>query len=219
MQKAKLMVLAVAVCLGFESAQAGIPISITKFTNKAGSSNCRYGWDWWERNLGSGFKEMLADELLKSDQIELFERETISEMYNSEHELVNSQEDTSIKRGKFKKAKYTFVGAVTEFEYCASEKKGSVNVGAIAGLFGVPAPDIDVGMKGASAKIAIDLRVIETETGRILKSVRAEGSVNDQKFALDTRFGDFSSQENSPMGQAAREAISKAAKQALTVIR
>ncbi len=197
---------------------AGIPVSITKFSDKTGPSNCRYNWDWWSSHLGDGFSDMLANELAKSDKIELYERETINEIYYDEHQLVNSQKDHSLKIGKFKKAKFTFVGTITEFEYCSSSKGGEVNVGAVARLFGAPVPDVNIGLNGAKAHLAMTLRIIDTTTGRVVKSIRSEADVSDSKFDLGTKYGDFSSQENSPMGQAAQKAIEKAAIEALKVI-
>lgn len=196
-----------------------IPVSVTKFTNKAGASNCRYNWIWWESNLGDGFSDMLANELVKSGKIELYERETIRDIYDGEHQLVNAEDDGTLEKGKFKKAKYTFVGTVTEFEYCASRTGGSVNVGAIAGLFGVPGPDVSVGLKGAKAHLAMTLRIIETRTGRVIQSIRSEADISDQKFEFDSSYGDFSTQENSPMGRAAQLAIEKAAVEALALLK
>lgn len=196
-------------------ASTAVPVSITKFTNQAGSSNCRLQWDWWERYLGNGLREMLAGELTKSGKVELYERETIGDIYEGEHNLVNSGEDKSLARGKFRKAKYTLVGAVTDFEYCAHSKGGSVNVGGIARMFGVPAPDLSIGGRGATATIEIRLRIIDTTTGRVVKTIQAEGSARDSSFQLDTDLGGYEEQSNSPMGKSAKEAIEKAAAEAL----
>jgi curli biogenesis system outer membrane secretion channel CsgG len=206
--------LAFLVCLLFAAqAQANTPVSITKFKSKVDSVSCNHHWDWWRDHLGDAFKEMLADELVKSGKVELYERETIKDIYSDEHELVNSDEDVSLKKGKFKKAKYTFVGAVTEYEFCADKKGGSVNVGGLASLFGTPVPDFEIGLAKATAKIAVDIRLIDTETGRVVKTAKGTGIREMNDFNVGTEVLDYSSASNTPMGEASREAIAQAAKE------
>ncbi|MBC7420086.1 MAG: hypothetical protein H7328_05110 [Bdellovibrio sp.] len=197
-----------------------IPVSVTAFSDKSGASNCRFGWDnYWSRYIGNGFQEMLITELKKSDKLALFERENIKEIYSQEHELVNSENDVSIKKKAFKKAKYTFVGAVTEFEYCSSEEGGSVNVGSVARAFGFSeAPDFRVGRTGSKAKLTVDVRVIDVTTGEVIKTVTTSGEVIDSEFKVDANMLDYKNTKNSPMGKAAREAISKAAHELIAVV-
>lgn len=197
---------------------APIGVSVTKFKDKTGASGCRYNWDWWSSYLGDGFQDMLITELNKSPKLEVLERETIRDIYDNEQNLVNSEKEDTLARGHFKKARYTFVGAVTEFEYCAQKKNTSVNIGAVAGLFGVTTPDVNVGFSGAKAKVTVDLRVIDTKTGRVVKSVQASELVEDSKFALDSEFGGHEQEQNSPADRAARLAIEKAAREILRSI-
>jgi curli biogenesis system outer membrane secretion channel CsgG len=203
---------------GSQTLNAPIPISISKFVDKSGSGGCRDQWDWWKDHLGSGFQEMLAAEITKFPRVALYEREAIKQIHEDEHNLVNSEEDQTLSKGKFKKAKYTLVGAVTEFEYCANTKGASINVGRVAGIFGVPAPDLEVGGKKVKAYLKIDLRVINTETGQVVKTITTDGKIEDTNYQLGSAYGDFSSQENSPMTKAAREAIAKAALEAQSAL-
>lgn len=196
-----------------------VPVSITRFANKVGNQSCRYQWDFWGDRLGTGFQEMLANELMATGKIELLERETINDIYAQEHDLVNSEEDPSLRKGKFKKAKYTFAGAVTEFEYCAEAKKTSVNVGALASLLGggmsIP---FEIGFGKATAKLAIDVRMIDVETGRVIKTVRAEGRAEDSHFDLEAGVVDFTKENTTPMGQAVRQAIQNASSQLISAL-
>lgn len=194
------------------------PVSVTQFKDKTGSSSCRHNWIWWSAYLGDGFKDMLITELSKSDKLMVLERETIRDIYEDEHNLVNSENDGSLEKGQFKKARYTFVGAVTEFEYCAQKKKTSVNIGAVAGLFGVSTPDINVGFGGSKAKVTVDLRVVDTKTGRVVRSIKSTETVEDSKYELDTELGSHEQEKNSPADKAARLAIEKAANEALKVL-
>jgi len=84
----------------------------------------------------------------------------------------------------------------------------------VGGLFGFAGSNLKVGAKTQSAKVVLDLRVIEVATGRVMKSVRAEGSASG--VALDAE-GDikdagFDSDvyKNTPIGEAGREAIKNA---------
>lgn len=194
--------------------EASVPVSVTRFENKAGSPGCDKDWWWWRDHLGSAFQDMLITALQQSEAVEVLERETIKEIYEGEHGLVNSDEDVSLAKGKFRKARYTFVGAVSEYEYCASDMGGGVNIGALAG-WTLP---VEVKMNKSSAKVAVDIRMIDTVTGRIVKSVRAEGDAADGGLSVDLGVADFAAAKKTPVGQAARAAIEKATKQLLSAL-
>lgn len=197
------------------TADAATPVSVTRFENKAGTPGCDKDWWWWRDHLGSAFQEMLITTLSKSEAVEVLERETIKEIFEGEHELPNSENASPLERGQFRKARYTFVGSVSEYEYCASDMGGGVNIGALAG-WDLP---VAVKMNKASAKVAVDIRMIDTVTGRIVKSVRAEGDASDGALGLDLGVADFAAAKKTPVGHAARAAIEKAAKDLLAALR
>lgn len=210
----KISVLLLLTLFAAANAEAATPVSVTRFENKASSPGCDKDWWWWRDHLGSAFQEMLITTLNKSENVEVLERETIKEIFDGEHELINSEEDQSLARGKFRKARYTFVGSVSEYEYCASDMGGGVNIGVLAG-WDLP---VAVKMNRASAKVAVDIRVIDTVTGRIVKSVRAEGEASDTGMGVDLGVADFAAAKKTPVGQAARAAIEKAAKDLLAAL-
>ncbi len=190
--------------------QAKTKVSVSKFENKVGDSNCRdQHWDYWERNLGTAFQEMLMTKLTEDDRLELLDRENIKNMYEQEFNLVNSEEATTRERGKFKSADIAFVGAVTEFEFCNSKNGASVDVGKIIG-FG----SLKLGGKSASAKVAVDIRAVDVRTGAILASVRGEGKTKEGGLDIGLDIGaldfDLNSAKKSPLGKASREAIEEA---------
>jgi curli biogenesis system outer membrane secretion channel CsgG len=193
---------------------ARLPVSVHEFADKSGSSNCRYGWEWWGHNLGRAFKEMLVAELKTDDAFQVLERDKIESVYEKEHKLINSEKSQKPKAGKFKIAKYALVGALSEYEYCADKQGAGLDVGALIGI-----GSLKVGTKSASAKIAVDIRVIDVESGEVVKSARGEGKTEDSKLSLDSNIslgekrlnGGIDSQKNSPLGKAARDAIKNAA--------
>lgn len=206
-------------------AQANVPVSVLAFKNKVGSSACSQDWYWWRDNLGTAFQDMLVTELAKVDDIELLERENIHQIDSMEVNLVNSEDSShKIQKGKFTKAKYTVIGAVTGYEYCADKKKVSVAVGAVAGFLGMSgavrdvADTVDeVGISKAHAKVIVDVRVIETQTGRIVKSIKAEGTAERSNFKINSSLADYQDASETPVGEAARMAIEKASATILPV--
>ncbi|HEX4924750.1 MAG TPA: CsgG/HfaB family protein [Bdellovibrionales bacterium] len=224
MKKSLFTALALIVFCVTESrgAETRIPVSVTKFTNKSDESDrCNYGWYYWQSRIGAALQEMLVTELLKEPRIQVLERKTIAKIYKGEHELINSGNDKhALKKDAFKKAKITLVGALSEFEFCAEESEGGVNLGALVELAGAPSPipPIKARGRGAKAKAVIDLRVIDVETGEIISSVTTEGHSNDSSFELDTGLFDIKNENSQPFAKAAREAIRKAADRIRPVI-
>lgn len=181
--------------------------TIPAFKNKVGSSGCAEDWNYWGEHLGSAFQEMLITELMKRDgRFEILEREQIRDIYNGEHELVNSEEsDVQLQKKKFKKARYTFVGSVSEYEYCASSDSGGVQL-PIGGLFG----SVGVKFSKKNAKVRIDLRVVDTVTGRVVASVMSEDKADRMGVGFDSDDMSYENQSRSPVGEAARAAIQEA---------
>ncbi len=199
--------------------EAKTKVTVSKFENKTGNSNCRNEeWAHWQRDLGSAFQEMLMTRLSEDSRVELLDRENINNMYEQEFKLVNSEEAQTREKGKFKSADIAFVGAVTEFEYCAEKNGASIDVGKIIG-FG----SVKVGGKGAAAKVRVDIRAVDVRTGAVLASVRGEGKTKEGGFGVDIDVGaldfDLDSAKQSPLGQASREAIEDAADKLLSKIR
>lgn len=211
----KILILGFAMSLLSLRASATTAVSVTSFQNKVGSVSCGQDWDWWQDHLGTAFQEMLITELVKNKNFEVLEREGIGAIYDQEVNLPNSEDDKSIKKNKFKKAKYTFMGAVTSYEYCAEKTKGGVSLGTVARFLGSSVaaeellPDVNVG--SSTAKVVIDLRMIETATGRIVKSIRAEGSAKRSNFKIAGSIGTFADASETPVGEAARNAVESAA--------
>lgn len=211
------LIVAFLMTLTTHTAMASTPLSVTKFQNKVGSVSCDYQWGWWSHNIGDAFQDMLITELLDKGGYEVLERAAIQEIYEGEHNLVNAEADQSLQKNQFKKAKYTIVGSVSDFEYCAQEKKTGFNLRAIAHMVGDQTGLVDVlpeiNFSKAHAKVVIDLRVIDVTTGRILQSIKTEGSAERRNFRMQNRIIDIEQAKNSPAGDASRQAIQKAVAQ------
>jgi curli biogenesis system outer membrane secretion channel CsgG len=201
-------------CVIFSSSDsfARTRLSLVDFENKVERSSCHRSWFDFGTGLGSGYREMLLNRLVQENKFEILERQTIKRIYSEEHNLINSSKTASPESGQFKKAHYTIAGAITEFELCEAGAGGSVDVGRMIGI-----GRMKIGGGGARAKVALDVRVIDVETGEIIASVRGEGSRTEKKFNIDafmkrTDF-DIKAAQKTPLGAAMREALENAVKQ------
>lgn len=205
-----------ALCLMFASHAFAEPVkvSVMRFADKTGSSNCRSQYDWWSKHFGDSFRDILTGELSRDGRFEVMEREALAQILDEEVNLENSTDEKRPERNQFEAAQFALIGAVTEYEYCAQSNGGSVNLPRLAGLVGLstPVPDLEVGLRGAKAEIAVEIRIVEVKTGKILRSVRGTGKASDSKFNLDVGGGGlgYDQQMNSPLAAAGREAIKAA---------
>jgi len=157
------------------------------------------------QEIGEGLTEMLTTELFKTGRFILVERSAIKEIVN-EQALGQTglvRQGSSAKVGQLAGAQFLVKGAVTEFKYRAGGGGGAL---AFQG--------VSLGMKSNSAKVGIDIRIIDSSTGQIVDSynARAKAKSSGVKFGFsrqDLQFG-AGGFENTPLGQATREAMQKA---------
>ena len=200
--------------IGFTgSAQAArTAVSVHEFEDKAGDSQCRYDNTWWYRHLGSAFKEMLTAELSKQADLEVLERQGIQSIYDNEHELVNSEKAKRPGKGKFKIARFVINGAVSDFEYCGSDTRAGVDVGRLAGI-----GSLRIGGAHGVAKVGVDIRIIDVETGSIIQSVHGKGEAKAMALNISSDIvGEdtaIRTRQNEPITKAARLAIADAVRQ------
>lgn len=204
----KFVLLLLIASFGF-TAQAKTRLAVSKFSDKSGHSRCKTSF--FGNNLGSGMTDQLISELKNESKFVILERENLKNMYSEEHELINADSRTRPVKNKFKAAHYSIVGAITSFELCSSDVGGSVDVG---GLLGMKKSGLNIGGGQQSAKVALDLRVVDVTTGEVLTSFTSEGSASSTKVDIKgnvqgAKFGSgafFST----PLGEATREALKKA---------
>lgn len=190
-----------------------VRVSVAQFTDRTSrggsfGSGCHAYYAWAEQ-LGSAFSDLLVEELEKNPRLEVLERGAISRVYENEIELVNSEADRSLKRGRFKKAKITFIGTVDAFEYCQSGSRAAVNVGSFFGIGNVT-PSI----KSSSAMVSVLIRAVDTSTGKVLATARGKSEQSKRGIGIDVSNDqiDFSGADfrQSPLGEAIKKAIQEA---------
>ncbi len=124
-------------------------IAVTAFENKAGGRS----------EIGRGLSEMLADSLVNTNRFIVLERQRLGDV-KREQNLADSgrfREETVAPKGELEGAELIIRGSVIQFE---SECRG----GSL----------LLIGAKQAC--VAINLRIIDVRTGRIVNSTTVEGT-------------------------------------------
>ena len=184
-------------------------IAVARFENKAGNTG-----RWWNQSIGDGMADMLTTALFQSGRFIVLERGAIDDIM-SEQDFGASgrvRGETAAQIGEIEGAELMVVAAVTEFSEDAGGTRGSVGGGRLGRAIG------SIAGGTSSAHMAIDLRIIDTNTSRILAATSVEGQARDfdiggalsgytRNHALG---GALSSWENTPREKALREVIGAA---------
>jgi curli biogenesis system outer membrane secretion channel CsgG len=162
----------------------------------------------WQPALGEGLAEMLTTELSRLGKFEVLESIAIKDLKDEialgETGYVNDQE--KVAKGGFAGADFMFRGKVTRF---GSQTKG-VNLGGFSGFSGG-----SLGIKTTTSDVAIDWRLVDAYTRKVIKSGRAEASHKGSSFDIGTSVNGhggnigFGNSEfmNSALGKAAAQAV------------
>jgi curli biogenesis system outer membrane secretion channel CsgG len=148
-------------------------VAVSRFTDKTGKG-------WWTGAIGDGMADMLATALFHSNRYIVLERQTLGDVLK-EQDLATAgriKKGTEAPTGEIEGAELLITGAVTEFEGAQSGIGGGI--GGIGGTAGRILGGIAGGIK--NAHMAIDMRVIDTKTSRIVAATSVEGKATD--FAL-----------------------------------
>lgn len=157
-------------------------------------------------DFGSGLAEMLTTALINSGRFVVLERKALFDIQAEQQLAASGAVDpaSAAAAGKLLGAQALIRGAVTEYAYKRSSTGGSASF-----LKG-----IGLAASKSEASIGMDIRVYDVATGVILDSVKAEGRAKSSATAVEIDRPDFkvggSSFQQSPLGAATRQAISKA---------
>lgn len=162
-------------------------------------------WRWWRTGVGGDLSDMLTTELAATGGFRMVER---SRLRHVQRELALQHSGqvsrrTRAKIGRLTGAKYIVLGKVSAFEENVNKTGG-----------GFRYKRFRFGGKSKKAYIAIDLRVINVQTGVIehVRTVEARSSSSGVRFGLSRRHfsGGLSSQKKTPVGKAIRGVIIEA---------
>ena len=177
-------------------------IAVARFNDKTAKG-------WWTGQIGDGMAEMLATALFNTDRYIVLERQTLQDVLG-EQDLGASgrvRKDTASPIGQVEGAELLVTGTVTEFEPGSSGIGGGIGGGSnsiVGGILG--------GIK--KSHIAIDIRVIDSRTSRIVAATTLEGTAKDIAglggLAGGKLSGELDGWHNQPIEKALRIAIGEA---------
>jgi len=161
--------------------------------------------------IGDGLREMVVTSLFNTNRFIVLERQVIQEVM-LEQDLGASgrvKRATAAPIGQLEGAELLVYGVVSEFKSDAS------GMGISIGMPNIP---LRLGGGTKNAQMAIDLRVVDTGTGRILFATRVEGKASDFSGSIGTQLGGgrtampvtLGGYNNTPMEKAIRACIDKA---------
>jgi len=170
-------------------------IGILRFTNTTNAG-------WWGRTAGQDLQDMLIAELASMKAFRVLERKELSAVLG-EQDLGASgriSKSTSTKIGNITGAKYLVAATVSAFEESTGGEGG-----------GFSFKGIRVGGKRGKAYIAVDLKVIDVETGEIAdaRTVEASSKSSGLRFGLSRGgfSGDLDRHKKTPAGKAIRACV------------
>ena len=195
---ALLAVIAVFASLSFIAAAVAAEkprIGILRFTNHTHAS-------WWHVTSGEELQDMLIAELASAKAFSVLERKeldaVISEQKLGASGLVNKNTVTKI--GNLTGAKYLVAATVSAFEEGTSGDKGGVSLRGVS-----------LGGEKGKAYIAVDLKVIDVETGEIADTRTVEATSQSTGFRVGLNAfgfsGDYGKKAKTPVGKAIRGCI------------
>src|SRR6056297_713746 len=180
-------------------------IAVARFENKSADSR-----NWWSPQIGDGMADMLTTALVNSGRYIVLERQNLDTVLD-EQDLGASgriRQDTAADIGEIEGAELLVVAAVTEFD----GNTGGMRAGG-GGIGGRVLGALSGGSR--KAHMAIDLRVVDSRTSRILAATSVEGEAKD--FDIGGALGGWSGSvglggalstwENTPREKALRAVI------------
>ncbi|NKI34367.1 hypothetical protein HFP89_04230 [Wenzhouxiangella sp. XN79A] len=191
-------------------------IAVARFDNKTADSQ-----DWYSPSIGDGMADMLTTALVNSGRYIVLERESLDTVL-TEQDLGASgriRSDTAAAIGEIEGAELLIVAAVTEFDGNSGGTSGSLGGNRLGRAFGAIAGG------SRSAHMAIDLRVVDATTSRVLAATSVEGEAKD--FNLGGALGGYtgsyalggslSGWKNTPREKALRQVIEAAVDYVISV--
>ena len=152
--------------------------------------------------MGSELQDMLSSELANTKAFQVLERKEINAVIGEQDLGASGRVDprTRAKIGKIKGAKYLVAGTVSAFQENTTGTCGGFSIGGFS-----------MGGRKDKAYMAVDLKVIDTETGEIVdnRTVEATSESTGVRFGANIGFasGSLGKYEKTPVGKAIRACI------------
>jgi curli biogenesis system outer membrane secretion channel CsgG len=177
------------------SAGDKIRIGVLRFTNDTKAS-------WWNSQVGNELSDMLAAELVSTRSFSVLERKELDAVLNEQDLSASDRvsEKTKVKLKQLKGAQYLIAGTVSAYE---ENVKG--------GGAGVRLGPVSLGGSKEKAYIAVDVKVVDTETGEIVDARTIEANAKGSALSAGLSIRNFSLEgggyNKTPAGKAIRACI------------
>ena len=197
MKKCFLMVLLLVFCLSVSAAFAEDKprLGVLRFTNNTSAG-------WWSGSTGSDLQDMLIAELASMNCFSVLERKEIDAVLGEQNLSASGRVDSRFKAqmGKLKGAQYLVAATVSAFEEDTSGGGG-----------GLSFKGISIGGKRDKAYMAVDLKVIDVNTGEIADVRTVEATAKSGGLALGFSKsglgGSLDGYKKTPTGKAIRACV------------
>jgi curli biogenesis system outer membrane secretion channel CsgG len=170
-------------------------VAVLEFDNQSGAG-------WWRGGVGWELAGMLSNELSAAGSFKVLERDSIQAVLEEQNMAASGRiaAGTGAKMGKITGAQYLITGTVTAYEEDTSSTGGGISFGGVS-----------LGGKSEKAYLAVDLRVINAETGEIDYARTIEGHAKGGGMSIGLYKGGFggslASENKTPAGKAIRAAL------------
>jgi len=195
----RLIVLVCAAMLAFTLSPAMADekprLGILRFTNDTHAG-------WWSGDMAREMQDMLISELATMGTFTVIERKEIDAALKEQDLSISGRvnKGTAVKFGNLTGAKYLVSGTVTAYEESTSGGGGGISIGGIS-----------VGGSKSETYMAVDLKVMDAETGEIADSRAVEARSGGGGLSLGLNMRGFSGNlggfEKTPAGKAIRACI------------
>lgn len=195
MKTIKLLSLVLIISLFSNAAYAKKSMAVLDFRNNTNAG-------WWGSGVGRDLAGMLTNELASSKKFDMVERQKLASVLG-EQDLAGSGRVSGSKAarmGKMVGAQYLVTATVSSFESNVNNTGG-----------GISYKGISLGGKRNKAYIAVDLRVVDSTSGRIVESRTVEARSGGMGLSVGLNRGGFggslANQKKTPAGKAIRAVV------------
>ena len=170
-------------------------IGVVEFSNTSGAY-------WWRGGMGWELSGMVTSELSSGQKFDVVERNKLESVLTEQNLGASGrvQKGTAAKIGKITGAQYLVMGTVTAYEESVKGTGGGIRLGPVS-----------LGGKKESAYISIDLRVVDSTTGKVAFNRAIEANSSGGGLGGGLSWGQFSGNlggfEKKPAGKAVRACI------------
>jgi len=170
-------------------------LGVAEFQNQSGAG-------WWRGGVGWDLSGMLANELASTGAFRVVERSNLQAVLNEQNLGASGRvrPDTAAQIGQLTGAGHIVLGTVTAYEENTKSTGGGISFRGIG-----------IGGKKTESYIAVDLRVVNANTGEIDFVRTIEGRSSGGGLNLSAYRGGFggnlSNFEETPAGEAIRAAL------------